>query len=57
MATEYKETTFTYLDGSVIKVHTPILTPEEREKRKRQLIEATKQIMRCVILNEEMDKA
>ena len=57
MATEYRETTFTYVDGSVIKVHTPILTPEEREKRKRQLIEATKQIMRCVILNEEMDKA
>lgn len=57
MATEYKETILTYVDGSVIKVHTPILTPEERERRKNQLIEATKQIMRCVIVNEEMDKA
>ena len=57
MATEYKETILTYVDGSVIKVHTPILTLEERERRKNQLIEATKQIMRCVIGNEEMDKA
>ena len=40
--------TTVYEDGSVVNVHSPVLTPEEREQRKKRLYNAAAQFARSM---------
>ena len=40
--------TTVYEDGSVVNVHSPILTPEEREQREKRLYNAAAQFARSM---------
>lgn len=40
--------TTVYEDGSVVNVHSPILTPEEREQREKRMHNAAAQFARSI---------
>lgn len=40
--------TTVYEDGSVVNVHSPVLTPEEREQREKRLYNAAAQFARSI---------